>query len=189
MQCSGTVDSAVEHTLFAFFSSFLVGSDFHNYFGKSRILFLRIWILTSFKDVSVLKLLPYFVVIQEIWKKQKKIFLFLVPCRLRLSQYFLKKQNLISTFFCHTIVWQLDYLKLIHFVNSVLRSSFFEKGILLTKLFQASQSWHQLSFYEKWFAWNLILINISIFKTVINILDLLIKFLRQINWMQKKYLS
>ena len=28
------------------------------------------------------------------------------------------------------------------------RSSFFEKGILLTKPFQASQNWHQLSFYE-----------------------------------------
>ena len=28
------------------------------------------------------------------------------------------------------------------------RPSFFEKGILLTKHFHASQSWHQLSFYE-----------------------------------------
>ena len=40
-------------------------------------------------------------------------------------------------------------LKSIHWVNSSARSSFFEKGIILTKPFQPSQSWHQLSFFEK----------------------------------------
>ena len=40
-------------------------------------------------------------------------------------------------------------LKSIHWVSSSARSSFFEKGIILTKPFQPSQSWHQLSFFEK----------------------------------------
>ena len=39
-------------------------------------------------------------------------------------------------------------VKPIHFVNSVCTIFIFEKGILLAKPFQASQSWHQLSFYE-----------------------------------------
>ena len=40
-------------------------------------------------------------------------------------------------------------LKSIHWEKSSARSSFFEKGIILTKPFQPSQSWHQLSFFEK----------------------------------------
>ena len=40
-------------------------------------------------------------------------------------------------------------LKSIHWVNGSAWSSFFEKGIILTKPFQPSQSWHQLSFFEK----------------------------------------
>ena len=40
-------------------------------------------------------------------------------------------------------------LKSIHWVNSSARSSFFEKGIILTKPFQHSQSWQQLPFFEK----------------------------------------
>ena len=39
-------------------------------------------------------------------------------------------------------------LKSIHCVNSSARSSLFEIHIILTKPFQSSQSWHQLSFYE-----------------------------------------
>ena len=45
-------------------------------------------------------------------------------------------------------IW-ITTLKSIHWVNSSARSSFFEKGIILTKPFQPSQSWHQLSFFEK----------------------------------------
>ena len=40
-------------------------------------------------------------------------------------------------------------LKHIHWLNSSAQSSFFEKGIILTKPFQSSQSRHQLSFFEK----------------------------------------
>ena len=40
-------------------------------------------------------------------------------------------------------------LKPIDFVDSSARSSFFEKGIILTKPFPPSQSWYQMSFFEK----------------------------------------
>ena len=91
--------------LYKSFSLFLVGSDFHNYFRKSRVLFTCLWILTSFKDLSGLKLLLYFVVIQEIWQKKPFCFIFLVSCRLRLSQWLLEVPFL---FLCIWVFWLIS---------------------------------------------------------------------------------
>ena len=68
-------------------------------------------------------------------------------------------------------------LKSIHWVNSSARSSFFEKGIILTKPFQPSQSWHQLSFFEKGIIvqnfllseWGLVITLLLSISTILNI--------------------